>query len=356
MITVEHLSKTYGKKKAVDDLSFTVRSGSVTGFLGPNGSGKSTTMRCMLGLDRPTEGVARFNGVEYTKLDSPLSTVGALLDGKAFHPGLSARQHLSIIAKTHGISQARVNEVLELTGIESVAKKKLKGFSLGMGQRLGIAVALLADPEFLILDEPVNGLDPDGVRWIRQLMRNFAAEGRTVLVSSHLMSEMALTADELVIIGRGKLIASGPIQNFTEASSKRTIHLSGPDLPAILEALKTAHIAHMLSENASQASAPTVEITGCDRAQIGHLMYQNNIEVHELSETYSSLEDIFMELTESEGEYRVDNAHIPAGRAGNDPHHGATQAAGQSATPASSPYPVSDAASATPSAPFQMEK
>nr|WP_239539076.1 ATP-binding cassette domain-containing protein [Arcanobacterium pluranimalium] len=331
-------------------MSFTVRSGSVTGFLGPNGSGKSTTMRCMLGLDRPTEGVARFNGVEYTKLDSPLSTVGALLDGKAFHPGLSARQHLSIIAKTHGISQARVNEVLELTGIESVAKKKLKGFSLGMGQRLGIAVALLADPEFLILDEPVNGLDPDGVRWIRQLMRNFAAEGRTVLVSSHLMSEMALTADDLVIIGRGKLIASGPIQNFTEASSKRTIHLSGPNLSAILEALKTAHITHVVNDSRANSAAPTVEITGSDRAHIGHLMYENNIEVHELSESFSSLEDIFMELTESEGEYRVDNAHIPGGAHVSEAAHpsGSAHAAGGATTHGTTP--VSSPSSTAPSA------
>ncbi|WP_124054210.1 ABC transporter ATP-binding protein [Arcanobacterium ihumii] len=306
MITVENLTKSYGKKRAVDDLSFTVRSGAVTGFLGPNGSGKSTTMRCMVGLDSPNNGHALFDGVEYSKLSAPLSKVGSLLDGKAFHPGRSARQHLTIVAQTHGIPQSRVDEVLTITGIDSVAKKKLKGFSLGMGQRLGIAVALLGDPEVLILDEPVNGLDPDGVRWVRQLMRNFAAEGRTVLVSSHLMSEMALTADDLVIIGRGKLIASGPIRDFTETASNRKIKVAGPDALAIENVLRTANVTYLMNQPAEHYPTGYLEISGSDRMSIGHLLYENNVEIHELTETYSSLEDVFMELTDDDVDYRVD--------------------------------------------------
>ncbi len=310
MIEVQNLTKRYGSKTAVDNLSFQVKSGTVTGFLGPNGSGKSTTMRCMLGLDQPNQGQTLFDGVLYRDLPSPLTKVGALLDGKAFNPHLTAIQHLSIIAATHNLPKSRVQEVLKLTGIDSVAKKRLKGFSLGMGQRLGIATALLADPEVLILDEPVNGLDPDGVRWVRETARAFAAEGRTVLISSHLMSEMALTADHLVVLGRGKLIAQGPITEFTQSAANTTIKVSGPDLLRISQVLQNANISFQTEAPKENYPNGALLTNGSSRAEIGNLLYQHQLEIHELSESYSSLEEVFMELTNSSLDYQVDHTSV----------------------------------------------
>jgi ABC-2 type transport system ATP-binding protein len=219
MIEARHLSKRYGRRQAVDDLSFTVAPGMVTGFLGPNGAGKSTTMRLLLGLDRPDEGEARIDGRPYRDFRFPLRTAGAMLEAQAAHPGRSARSHLCCLAQTHGLPSRRVDEVIALTGLASVARKRVGGFSLGMRQRLGIAAALLGDPQVLLLDEPVNGLDPEGVLWVRTLIKRLAAEGRTVLVSSHLMNEMAVTADHLIVIGRGRLLADCPIAEFTKGAS-----------------------------------------------------------------------------------------------------------------------------------------
>ncbi|KMY23873.1 ABC-2 type transport system ATP-binding protein [Actinobaculum suis] len=304
MIQVESLTKRYGPTLAVDNLSFTLTPGRVTGFLGPNGSGKSTTMRCILGLDRPTSGRATIGGVPYWQLTSPLTTVGALLDGRAFHPGRTAQQHLRSIAITHGIPAARVDEVLALTGLTAVAKRKLRGFSLGMGQRVGIAAALLGDPEVLLFDEPVNGLDPEGVRWVRQLMKQLASEGRTILVSSHLMSEMALTADDLIIIGRGRLIASGSIESFTESAANTIVFIGGPVLSAIEKTLHDADISY--ERVASDVSgAGRVAVRGGNAQQLGHILGSAGVEVHELNTTHRSLEDIFMEITGEAVDYQA---------------------------------------------------
>lgn len=303
MITVENLTKDYGKTRAVDNLSFSLRPGAVTGFLGPNGSGKSTTMRCIVGLDTPTKGRALVRGAEYSKLRSPLTTVGALLDGKAFHPGRTARQHLQIVSATHGFPTSRVNEVIDLTGLATVAKKKVGGFSLGMGQRLGIATALLGDPQILIFDEPVNGLDPDGVRWVRQMMRNLANEGRTILVSSHLMSEMAQTADDLIIIGRGRLIDQGPISKFTESDRGVRVRVQGPDMEGIRFALREAGWTVVDLQPSQGFPTGAFEVPGAERENIGNLLFTRGLELHELSEMHSSLEDVFMELTAGSVEF-----------------------------------------------------
>lgn len=305
MIRLESLTKTYGKKRAVSNLSFELEPGKVTGFLGPNGSGKSTTMRCILGLDRPTSGRATIGGVEYRNLKSPLTTVGALLDGKAFHKSRTARHHLKTVARTHGFPTGRVDEVLVLTGLSEVADKKVGGFSLGMTQRLGIATALLGDPEVFLFDEPVNGLDPDGVRWVRTLMKSLAAQGRTVFVSSHLMSEMALTADTLIIIGRGELIDSGPIENFTQSTERTTVILAGSDLAAMESVLRSAGLTAKLHPADSSHPESYFSIAGAKARDIGALMYSANLELHELSEQHSSLEDVFMELTQSSIEYSI---------------------------------------------------
>jgi ABC-2 type transport system ATP-binding protein len=228
-IEVRRLAKHYGKTVAVDDLSFDVHPGQVTGFLGPNGAGKSTTLRMILGLDEPTSGSALVNGQPFASHRRPLFEIGALLDPKSFHPGRSARNHLSVLALANGIDQTRVDAVLDLVGLTSVASKRAGGFSLGMGQRLGIASALLGDPSILILDEPINGLDPDGILWVRNLLRSLAAEGRTVLVSSHLMSEMALTADHLVVIGQGRLLADDTVDAFVAANGPNTVHVRSPN-------------------------------------------------------------------------------------------------------------------------------
>ncbi len=319
MIQVEHLTKKYGSKIAVDDLSFSLTPGRVTGFLGPNGSGKSTTMRCIVGLDRPTSGRTTIGGVAYTNLASPLTSVGALLDGKAFHPARTARGQLRIVAASHGIAKKRVDEVLELTGLREVASKRLRGFSLGMGQRLGIAIALLGDPEVLILDEPVNGLDPDGVRWVRTLMRDYAARGRTVFVSSHLMSEMEVTADDLIIIGRGKLLASGPIRNFTENAAHATVHVVGPDVAGIEAALRAENITFTFKPPSDEAPSGRFLIEGATSPRIGHLAFTHGLELHELSELHSSLEDIFIELTQSSVEYDVRTGAATVGYGQPDP-------------------------------------
>ena len=228
MIEIEHLTKRYGKKTAVDDLTFAVKPGVVTGFLGPNGAGKSTTMRAIVGLDEPTSGLARVNGKHYSEFRSPLTEVGALLEAKSVHAGRSAYNHMLALARTHGIPKRRVNEVIDLVGLHDVAGKRVGGFSLGMGQRLGIAVALLGDPAVLILDEPVNGLDPDGVKWIRLLLKGLAAEGRTVFLSSHLMSELAQTAEHLIVIGQGKLLADTTVDAFVSGSGQSRVRVSRP--------------------------------------------------------------------------------------------------------------------------------
>ena len=338
MITVEHLTKKYGSTTAVNDLSFTVAPGRVTGFLGPNGSGKSTTMRCIVGLDNPTAGRTSIGGVQYSELKSPVTTVGALLDGKAFHPGRTARQQLQIVADTHGIPKKRVDDVLELTGISHVANKRLKGFSLGMGQRLGIAIALLGDPQVVLFDEPVNGLDPDGVRWIRTLMRDLAAQGRTVLVSSHLMSEMAVTADDLVVIGRGSLIAHGPITNFTESAAHTIINVASPDSQALAAMLDRAGIAYQYLQPSERSPQGAFSIRGGQRSSIGHLAYTNNVELHELSESHSSLEDVFMELTQSSVEFGS-GAPTPGMPVGYPTSASAPVFDGQAPIYGQSPYP-----------------
>lgn len=321
MITVENLTKDYGSTRAVDNLSFSLRPGAITGFLGPNGSGKSTTMRCIVGLDAPTSGRALIRGTEYRNLRSPLTTVGALLDGKAFHPRRTARQHLQIVAATHGFPESRVDEVIDMTGLGTVTKKKVGGFSLGMGQRLGIATALLGDPQVLIFDEPINGLDPDGVRWVRHMMRELAREGRTILVSSHLMSEMAHTADDLIIIGRGRLIDSGPISKFTESDRGIRVRVQGPDMTAIRAALTEAGWNVVVVPPSNGFPTGAFEVAAAEREKVGHLLFNRRLEIHELTEIHSSLEDVFIELT-------AESVEFTAGAA----QHGASNDAGFTAT------------------------
>ncbi len=302
VIEVEHLTKQYGPKTAVDDISFVVRPGSVTGFLGPNGAGKSTTMRMIMGLDRPTSGTALVNGRPYATFRDPLRQVGALLEAKAVHSGRSAWNHLLSLAATHGIPKARVHEVIELTGLESVARKRVGGFSLGMGQRLGIAAALLGDPKTLILDEPVNGLDPDGVVWVRQLARRMAADGRTVFLSSHLMSEMAQTADRVVVLGRGRVLADAPIAEFVAAGgqggggARTVVRTPVPDL--LFTAVGSAASAITPREDGSFL------VVGPTAASIGRIAAQSGAELHELTPTGASLEEAYMALTRDEVEYR----------------------------------------------------
>ncbi|MHA3684987.1 ABC transporter ATP-binding protein [Leucobacter sp. HY1908] len=299
MIEARGLTKQYGAKRAVDDVTFSVKPGQVTGFLGPNGAGKSTTMRLILGLDRPTSGTVTVGGQPYTGQMSPLTQVGALLDAKGVHPGRSARSHLRAIAATHGISDARVSEVLAQTGLEQVAGKRVGGFSLGMGQRLGIAAALLGDPEVLILDEPVNGLDPDGVRWVRELLRHLASEGRTVLLSSHLMSEMAQTADHIIVLARGRVMADAPLADFLDAQGQRTVTVTSP------EAARLASL--VMNETPGcridQTSGTGFTVQGVESARIGRIACATGIELHELSSTSSNLEDAYLSLTQDALEY-----------------------------------------------------
>lgn len=302
MIEVQGLTKQYRSVRAVDDLTFSVKPGVVTGFLGPNGAGKSTTMRMILGLDRPTAGTATIDGKAYAELDKPLHKVGALLDAKAVHPNRSAANHLKWIAHSNGIPAKRVDEVLDLVGLTDVAGKKAGGFSLGMGQRLGLASALLGDPEVLILDEPVNGLDPEGIRWVRSLVRALAAEGRSVLVSSHLLSEMALTADHLVVIGRGKLIADQPTREFVKDNSMASVVVRSEYLDALGNALDEESIAYTKGQDAEGRDIFTIANQTSDL--IGNLAYSVGVPLTELSEKQASLEDAFMELTAESVQYR----------------------------------------------------
>lgn len=298
MIEAQALSKRYGAKTAVDTVSFTVQPGRVTGFLGPNGAGKSTTMRMIMGLDSPSGGRVTVNGRPYAQHKAPLREVGALLDAKAVHTKRSAYNHLRAMAATHGIPNSRVNEVIELTGLGSVAKKRVGGFSLGMGQRLGIAVALLGDPQTVILDEPVNGLDPEGVQWVRHLARDLAAEGRTVFLSSHLMSEMALTADHLIVIGRGRIIADAPIQSIIDSQSKARVRVRTNRPQDLLGSLAGQDVTSQFLE------PELVEITGVEARRIAEIAFRERVLVYELTPLQLSLEDAYMQLTKGEVEYQ----------------------------------------------------
>jgi ABC-2 type transport system ATP-binding protein len=305
MIEARDLTKRYGSTTAVDAASFTVSEGAVTGFLGPNGAGKSTTMRMIVGLDHPTSGSVTVNGRPYVRHRAPLAEVGVLLDARSVHPGRSARQHLRAMAATHGISRRRVDEVIEMTGLPAVADRRVGGFSLGMGQRLGIAAALLGDPRTLILDEPVNGLDPEGVKWVRTLVRHLAGEGRTVFISSHLMSEMAQTADRLLVIGRGRIIAAGPIEQIVGAARAETVRVRSP---------RAEELAGVLTADGGGITAgPSgeLEVRGLSSARIGDAAAERGIPLHELTPVHASLEDAFLTLTSDAVEYRSDSA--PAG-------------------------------------------
>jgi ABC-2 type transport system ATP-binding protein len=299
VIEVRDLSKHFGSTVAVDHLSFSVRPGMVTGFLGPNGSGKSTTMRMILGLDRPSKGATTVNGRPYGAIRRPLHEVGALLDAKAMHGGRSAYNHLLCVAQSNGISRRRVGECLDLVGLDTVGRKRARTYSLGMGQRLGIATALLGDPQVLMFDEPINGLDPEGILWIRTLLRSLAAQGRTVFVSSHLMSEMALTADHLVVIGRGRLIADSSTTDLIARSSQGYVHVRTPDVEGLARRLRIAGAV-------VDTAADTLRVTGLDCAAIGELAALDHIVLHELTPRSASLEEAFMELTRDSVDYRTD--------------------------------------------------
>jgi ABC-2 type transport system ATP-binding protein len=291
------LTKRYGAKVAVDGLSFVVQPGVVTGFLGPNGSGKSTTMRLLLGLDRPTAGTASINGRRYEQLKAPLCEVGALLEARAIHTGRSARNHLLALAATHGIGRRRVDDLLDLVGLTHVADKRAGTFSLGMGQRLGIASALLGDPHTLILDEPVNGLDPEGILWIRTLLRSLAAEGRTIFVSSHLMSEMSQTATHLIVIGQGRLIADASVAEFTAAAGRSVVRVRSEEAPRLRDLLAADGVSVTSTER------DLLTITGLSSAEIGKVAAQAQIALIELTPQQASLEEAFMELTRDAVEF-----------------------------------------------------
>ncbi len=298
MIEVRGLSKRYGDKVAVNNLSFDVVPGKVTGFLGPNGAGKTTTMRLMLGLDYPDSGDVTIDGKRYATLANPMREVGALLDAKAVHGGRSAFNHLLCLAQTNNLPRRRVNEVLELVGLTEVARKRTKGFSLGMGQRLGIAATLLGDPKVLMFDEPVNGLDPEGILWIRNLMKALAAEGRTVFVSSHLMSEMEHTADHLIVIGRGQLLADCTMDEFIARSSGQTVRVATPQPDELARAVTEA------GGSAVAGTGGTLIVSGLVAAQVGDLAFEHRVRLHELTVVRASLEAAFMELTADSVEYR----------------------------------------------------
>ena len=357
LIEAHELTKRFGDKLAVDHLSFTVEPGRITGFLGPNGAGKSTTMRLIVGLDRPESGTATIGGLAYRQLARPLATVGALLEARALHPGRSARNHLLFLAETQGFPPRRVDEVLDLVGLAPVAGKRAGGFSLGMTQRLGIAAAMLGNPQVLLLDEPVNGLDPEGIRWVRTFMRQLAAEGRTIFVSSHLMSEMAVTADHLIVIGRGRLIASSSMQEFIQRSSERSVLVRTPDRERLAELITAAGGAiasatgdkrdrrkrdrrkrpasgasgNVIIDNGSArretAASPdaadgaaSMIVTGLPAPRIGELAASESVVLYELTPQLPSLEEAFMELTADSVEYGESTARAagaaprPAGR------------------------------------------
>ncbi|MCY7342517.1 MAG: ATP-binding cassette domain-containing protein [Pseudonocardia sp.] len=298
MIEAKGLTKRYGSTLAVDDLTFDIRPGTVTGFLGPNGSGKSTTMRMILGLDRPTAGEVLIGGKHYHELKHPLRTVGALLDAKWVHPNRSARAHLAWLAASNNLPVQRVDEVLDAVGLTAVARKRAGSFSLGMSQRLGIAGALLGDPQVLLFDEPVNGLDPEGILWIRQLMQRLAGEGRTVFVSSHMLSEMALTATELVVIGRGRLISHGATTQFVDGAGGASVQVRAPRLDLLTAALREAGLTVT-----DVATPPAVRVPGATTEQVGELAAAHGLVLHELSTVRGSLEEAFMEITKQDVEY-----------------------------------------------------
>jgi ABC-2 type transport system ATP-binding protein len=299
MIEVIGLTKRYGAKTAVDDLTFTVKPGIVTGFLGPNGAGKSTTMRMIMGLDKPTSGTATVNGLPFARHTAPIHEVGALLEAKAVHTGRSAYHHLLAMAATTGVPKARVDEVIDIVGLHQVARRRAGGFSLGMGQRLGIASALLGDPKTLILDEPVNGLDPEGILWIRNLIHGLAQQGRTVFVSSHLMSEMAVTAEHLIVIGRGRLIADLSVNEFIQQASKNTVLVRTPQAAALHDLLRGPEVTIMSLDRG------VFEVAGLTAEQIGDRAAEARITLHELSAQQPSLEEAFMELTRDAVEYQA---------------------------------------------------
>jgi ABC-2 type transport system ATP-binding protein len=297
VIELTGLTKEYGTRVAVDDLTVTVHPGRVTGFLGPNGSGKTTTIRCVLGLARPTSGTATVLGQPYRQLAHPMRRVGALIDPRARHPGRTAYRHLLALAQSNGLPGARVDEVIELVGLESVADDRVRGFSLGMGQRLGIAAALLGDPDVLLLDEPVNGLDPEGIRWVRELLRDLADEGRTVLVSSHLMSEMEDTADHLVVLGRGRLLADVPMEELLGAHS--AVRVRTPQGPMLADALRRAGGRVELEIDGA------LRVEGLDLTEVGDVAFVADVRLHELSRVTASLEAAYLALTDDEVEYRA---------------------------------------------------
>jgi ABC-2 type transport system ATP-binding protein len=299
VIEVAGLTKDYGSKRAIDDLTFTVRPGVVTGFLGPNGSGKSTTMRLILGLDTPTAGTATLDGKRYREFPAPLHEAGALLEARSVHTGRSAYHHLLALAQTHGIPKQRVDALIDLVGLHDVARKRAGSFSLGMGQRLGIAAALLGDPAVLLLDEPVNGLDPEGIQWIRNLLRGLAAEGRTIFVSSHLMSEMSLTADHLIVIGRGRLIADMAVDEFVRQASGKLVRVRSP------QAARLAELAAGPEVSVTREAGGALEIGGLSAEQVGELAAQHRIVLHELTPVQVSLEEAFMDLTRDELEFKA---------------------------------------------------
>jgi ABC-2 type transport system ATP-binding protein len=305
MIEVERLTKRFGNVTAVDDLSFKVRPGYVTGFLGPNGAGKTTTMRTILGLDAPTSGTALIGDRPYDRIIRPLHVVGSLLDATAVHGGRTAFYYLLSIAQSNGLGRQRVNEVLKHTGLQSVARRRIKEFSLGMKQRLGIAAALLGDPQVLIFDEPVNGLDPEGVHWIRELFRSLAAEGRTVFVSSHLMSEMALTADHLIIIGRGRLLADMPMTEFIESNARKDVLVRSPREEELVRLLTSQGASVERQEDGGLA------VRNMDASEIGDLAVGQGISVHELTPRHASLEQAYLDITSESVEYRAEPSAVP---------------------------------------------
>jgi ABC-2 type transport system ATP-binding protein len=312
MIEARGLTKRFGDKLAVDQLTFTVEPGRITGFLGPNGAGKTTTMRLILGLDRPTRGSVTVHGKEFSRLAYPMHEVGALLDAKAVHGGRSAYNHLLCLAQANGLPRRRVGEVLELVGLTEVARKRSKGFSLGMGQRLGIAGALLGDPAILMFDEPVNGLDPEGILWIRTLMKRLAAEGRTIFVSSHLMAEMENTADHLLVIGRGRLIADCSVAEFIERNSVQSVRVRTPEPELLVRVLLAAGGITMPGADGA------VVVQGMPVEQIGDLAFDHRIRLHELAPAQASLEEAFMELTADSVEFRSHTPGQPGDGAASD--------------------------------------
>jgi ABC-2 type transport system ATP-binding protein len=305
MIEARGLTKFYGARAAVSNLSFTVRPGIVTGFLGPNGAGKSTTMRLILGLDAPTTGGVKVNGRHYVDHPAPLAEVGALLEARAIHNGRSARNHLKSLAATHAIGARRVNQVLDLVGLSEVADKRVGSFSLGMGQRLGIASALLGDPGTLILDEPINGLDPEGVRWVRNLLKSLAAEGRTVFLSSHVMSELALTAEHVIVVGQGRLIADVDVAELVAGASANAVRVRSPEASRLRHLLAGAGIA------VTEVEAGVLVVRGLDAAQIGAVARDHHLTIHELALEQASLEEAFMEITAAAVEYHATTSANP---------------------------------------------